>query len=88
MIEKNISINKDNCKQDGLCARICPMRIYQFQKGEYPLISHMEHCVLCGQCLAVCPHDAIEHSALVKENLMRIEKPLPIDDGAITESCV
>jgi NAD-dependent dihydropyrimidine dehydrogenase PreA subunit len=34
MNEKLITINEKKCQKDGLCAKICPMRIYTQKKDE------------------------------------------------------
>lgn len=81
MKEKLITINEEKCQKDGLCAKVCPMRIYTQKKDEYPILKDVEHCVLCGQCIAVCPHDAITHNTLPSEHFMRINGLLnPVSD--------
>jgi nitroreductase/NAD-dependent dihydropyrimidine dehydrogenase PreA subunit len=58
-----ISINEDVCKKDGFCARACVSGIFQQEKmGTIPKIEHTERCILCGHCVAICPHGAISHS--------------------------
>lgn len=59
-----IRIDADLCKRDGLCATVCPSRIFSWARGQVPEIVDPETCCLCGQCLAVCPGGAIDHSAL------------------------
>ena len=60
-----VTIDPELCKKDGLCAMICPVAvIQQDEKVTVPKISdeHMERCIACGQCMAICRHDAIRHS--------------------------
>ncbi len=57
-----IRIDTDRCKRDGLCSVTCVQRIFQQnEKGTVPEIIGSESCFLCGQCVAICPHDAIVH---------------------------
>ena len=35
------------------------------------------NCILCGHCVAVCPHDALAHSGLPQEPFLRASKKLP-----------
>ncbi|MBN2358581.1 MAG: nitroreductase family protein [Deltaproteobacteria bacterium] len=80
-----ISIAAEQCKRDGLCARVCPARIYDWQKDTVPTISRVEHCGLCGQCLAVCPGGAIVHSRLDPNHFTRIENRQPVEPAAAQE---
>ncbi len=60
-----VTIDSERCKKDGLCAMICPVAvIQQDEKVTVPKISkeHMERCIACGQCMAICRHGAISHS--------------------------
>jgi nitroreductase/NAD-dependent dihydropyrimidine dehydrogenase PreA subunit len=60
-----VTIDPERCKKDGLCAMICPGAvIQQDEKVTVPKISneHMERCIACGQCVAICRHGAISHS--------------------------
>lgn len=69
-----ISIDGDKCKKDGLCAQVCPARIFRWEEGAIPSVQRAEDCVLCGQCMAICPGDAITHSTLPVDKQRRIEK--------------
>ena len=54
-------IDESNCKQDGFCARECPIAIIRLKEKEtYPeVISGGEQsCLCCGHRVAVCPHGA------------------------------
>lgn len=78
-----ISIDATTCNKDGLCARVCPSRIYRFEKGQVPMIERAHECVLCGQCLAACISGSIRHSKLALEDLRKIESPKPAEPGAL-----
>jgi ferredoxin len=56
-----IAIHADKCRQDGICARLCPMGIFTARDGDIPAIKHTDECILCGHCVAGCPAGAIDH---------------------------
>jgi NAD-dependent dihydropyrimidine dehydrogenase PreA subunit/nitroreductase len=68
-----LTVDSSRCRGDGLCARVCPMRIFSAGgSGTLALVTNQERCVLCGQCVAICPHDAIRHSALNRDRFVPI----------------
>jgi nitroreductase/ferredoxin-like protein FixX len=65
-----ITVDKERCKKDGLCAMTCPLDIFvQEEKGAIPEIdeTRLKRCLHCGQCVAICPHGAITHSDYPKD---------------------
>jgi nitroreductase/NAD-dependent dihydropyrimidine dehydrogenase PreA subunit len=81
----SISIDADRCRKDGLCAQVCPVRIFVAPKGDLPVVQRAEDCVLCGQCVAICAHQAILHSRLDLGRLVRIEERHPVEGPAAIE---
>lgn len=76
-----LNIDQKNCHQDGLCAIECPMGIIRFNgKGSFPEIlpENEAMCIGCGHCVAVCPHDALDHSAVPLAACTAIDKELAI----------
>jgi len=67
----SISINHEACKRDGLCARLCPMRLFKADDGAVPEVRRPEECILCGHCVAGCPSGAILHQGLEVARLRR-----------------
>lgn len=78
-----IRIDAERCKKDGLCAHVCPSRIFTWEAKAAPTVSRADECVLCGQCLAICTSDAIQHSELALEHLRRIESAVPATPEAL-----
>ena len=78
-----ISIDGGTCTKDGLCARVCPARIFRFEKGKVPSVERAHECVLCGQCLSACIPGAIAHSKLDPKDLRKIEHPRPAGEDAL-----
>jgi nitroreductase/NAD-dependent dihydropyrimidine dehydrogenase PreA subunit len=78
-----ITVDPQKCKGDGLCAAICPARVFRAEEAKKPpQVVDGAMCVLCGQCLAVCPHDAIAHSALDAARLEKIQDRQPVAPDA------
>ena len=53
-------VDRERCRKDGICARVCPVHIILAAPGDYPSMnSHQESlCIGCGQCMAFCPTGA------------------------------
>jgi nitroreductase/NAD-dependent dihydropyrimidine dehydrogenase PreA subunit len=77
-----LKIDENKCKQDGICARECPTAIIRVKKNEtYPEIkpNAEQSCLICGHCVAVCPHGALSHSQIPFEQCLSIKKELVIN---------
>ncbi len=60
-----LRIDKEKCKQDGLCAMDCPSGAILFKgPGHFPELRKggLDICLRCGHCVVVCPHGAIDHA--------------------------
>lgn len=55
-------VNEETCLRDGLCARQCPLGCIVPDDEGLPGPHDKKHtyCIGCGQCMAVCPADAIQ----------------------------
>jgi nitroreductase/NAD-dependent dihydropyrimidine dehydrogenase PreA subunit len=73
-------IDKNKCKKDGFCARECPGVLIELPESGFPkLKSGMEEaCVICGHCVAVCPHGALSHQNVRIEHSPEILEELKI----------
>jgi len=66
-----IEINPETCDKEGLCVRVCADGVFEKEdKTSFPIVAHPERCFLCGQCVAVCPGDAITHHGFEMENFL------------------
>jgi nitroreductase/NAD-dependent dihydropyrimidine dehydrogenase PreA subunit len=83
MKTKSITIDREKCKQDGLCSRVCGVRMFSYKRKEYPEVRNQEECVLCGECIAVCPTGAITHSVLDKGRFKKTEQLATIDPDVV-----
>jgi nitroreductase/ferredoxin len=78
-----IKIDEDKCKKDGFCAKECPAAIIRHKdKDSYPVLipGGEQNCLICGHCVAVCPHGALNHTGVPLEACPSIEKDLIINE--------
>jgi len=69
-----IEIDISRCRKDGLCALVCPRGIFvQQEKLTTPELVNEDSCIACGQCVAICPQDAISHSGIPTTGTRRIQ---------------
>ncbi len=71
-----ISVDTNLCKGDGACVAVCPARVLALGEKGFPE-EVAANCILCGHCVAVCPHDALTHSGLPREPFMPVGRKLP-----------
>ena len=77
-----IKIDETRCKKDGFCVQACPANIIkQTDEDRIPFMIEQgrQICLRCGHCVAVCPHDALDHQEVPIENSPKIQKNLAID---------
>ncbi len=72
-----IIVDKDLCKRDGVCVAVCPARFLTLDENRFPAEVADGHCILCGHCVAVCAHGALQHTGLPQEALMPACNELP-----------
>jgi nitroreductase/NAD-dependent dihydropyrimidine dehydrogenase PreA subunit len=76
-------IDEKKCKKDGICANECPVVIIQAaDKENFPSMvpGGEQVCLLCGHCVAVCPHGALSHEKIPIEACQPINKDLVINE--------
>lgn len=76
----NFSVITDLCRQDGICASICPVHAIKGPKGQTPFMrpDMQDVCIACGQCMAFCPHGAARVDVLDPADMQRLDrKKLP-----------
>ncbi len=69
IMEKRISINRESCSDCGLCTEVWPNQIMK-SGGETGVIVRTDRlflCFACGQCMAICPSQAIAVEGLAYE---------------------
>ncbi len=55
-------INDEKCIGCGICASICPLQVFRFNKKEekIPTVARPYECWHCNACVLDCAKDAIE----------------------------
>jgi nitroreductase/NAD-dependent dihydropyrimidine dehydrogenase PreA subunit len=78
-----LKVDESKCKKDGICAKECPTAVIRLQEPEgYPgLIPGGEQfCIVCGHCVAVCPHGALSHAHVPLDDCPPIQKDRMISE--------
>ncbi|OPX86483.1 MAG: Coenzyme F420:L-glutamate ligase [Pelotomaculum sp. PtaB.Bin104] len=60
-------INHQTCRQDGLCAAVCPLQLITLNRKDgfpAPIEKAEKQCIHCGHCVAVCPYGALALATL------------------------
>jgi len=56
----NVTIERERCSGCRLCVEVCPSALYRVEEKKAQVKGNgVRGCILCGQCIAVCPKDAI-----------------------------
>ena len=79
-----LRIDESKCKKDGICASECPVAIIRLKdKNSVPAIipGREEACLICGHCVAVCPHGALSHTRVPIEACPSVEKDLVLNEN-------
>ena len=75
-----ITIQADKCVHDGICVHVCPMGVIaqEGQESAKLVDGGEKRCFQCGQCIAVCPKQAIKFT-VDQEALTLIDKDKAVD---------
>ncbi len=71
-----LTVDEKKCVRCGLCARVCPMQLIEFDERDgvpEPIEGAAERCINCGHCLAVCPCDALALAAMPLEKCRKMK---------------
>jgi len=77
-----IQIDDTECKKDGICVMECPASILQQKdkKSSPEMVPGGDQvCLVCGHCVSVCPHGALNHTITTRDDCPPIEADLVID---------
>ena len=78
-----LKVDESKCKKDGICASECPTAIIRLRdENSFPAIiaGGEQSCLICGHCVAVCPHGALSHSRVPIETCPPVEKDLVLNE--------
>lgn len=73
-----IKIDYQKCKKDGICAAVCPRKLFLLDEKNRPTLSDNaeDTCINCGHCLSACPTGAISINKTTAENCNEIIRNL------------
>jgi ferredoxin len=76
MTQQLHTVDTENCNGDGLCAEVCPRgAIDMVDDLAATVAGRAEDCIVCGQCVAVCPTEALQLRTMPDGDFDRLEKP-------------
>jgi len=53
-----------------MCVEVCPAKVFrQESRDEFPDMVFPKSCIVCGHCVAICPHDAVIHAGFPAEKI-------------------
>ena len=76
-----ITVDKEKCDQDGICAAECPAQIIQLDSKKdhpHPTSDFEDWCLKCGHCVAVCPTGAMKLDWVGPEGCKQIKQELDV----------
>lgn len=68
--KQKLFIDNDKCLRCGVCASVCPARI--FEKNEKGMVINKfreKYCITCGDCVSVCPKSAVKNTDVLTESI-------------------
>ena len=71
-----LDIDAARCIKCGKCVKVCPSKIFVWQRGNNTSsvkIEKSQNCIKCGHCAAVCKAGAVNHSLFPKEKIHSVE---------------
>lgn len=74
-----IQVDNERCKHDDICVKTCPLKIIERKTGDAcpTMIEGGDAlCIHCGHCVAVCPHQAMNHVSMSADQCPPILKEL------------
>lgn len=73
-----IEVNQQTCHKDGICSAVCPAKLINFTKGEYPTpVARVDElCIRCGHCVAACPTSSLLHAEMPLEQCPVVREEL------------
>lgn len=61
-----VIINQEKCKGCGLCTKCCAAASLELADKKARMVQDLPFCMSCGDCVAICPEDAIELTEFIE----------------------
>ena len=71
-----LKLKKSNCKNCHKCIRHCPVKSIRFSGNQAHIIGN--ECILCGQCVVVCPQNAKEIADATEKVKIMLSEEAPV----------
>lgn len=71
-----LTFKKSNCKNCYKCIRYCPVKSIRFSGNQAHIVG--DECILCGQCLVVCPQGAKQVADGVEKVQVLLQSGAPV----------
>lgn len=76
MVKQLHRVDSERCNGDGLCTKVCPRGIIAVVDEVATTVEgKAATCIACGQCVAVCPTEALQLETIPEKDFERLEKP-------------
>ena len=84
------SVIPELCRQDGICASVCPAHVIRGPKGKTPVMREgkEDNCIACGHCMAFCPHGAARVDVLDLREMLPLDRKLLPGPEAVEMLCM
>ena len=75
-------VDMETCNGDGTCADVCPENAIEMVNSKPATVEERaDGCILCGQCIAVCPTEALAMPDLDADNFSKLApRPFGYDE--------
>jgi ferredoxin len=68
-------VDLETCLGDGICADVCPENCLEMVEEKAATDDdRADHCIFCGQCVAVCPTESLTMPELPMEDFQKLAK--------------
>lgn len=75
MVVQLHEVDRESCNGDGICVDICPENVLKIVEGKASTVhDRVSDCIMCGQCVAVCPTESLHMPKLHTEDFTDLPK--------------